>query len=398
MTSTNLEISMILRRHHARTVGLRFAILVAGTTCFIVLASCRYADPRSPFESGQRHVNEASVGPRTEIQLKEVNFIAGPAGRLDFALPPIVAVDPEETLYVLDMESLQIVVVETTGRERARFAGRGLGLGRVGNPGGLAIAGDHVVVSSYDSALLRIWSKDGEFVGEVLPEERASTIGIVGYDESSLIRTYRMPGARERLAVARLWLDGREEQLFTVPLPEFPMGEILGRPVMLEELSQFPRLARGQTGPTYLNAGVGYRVAAFDPEVNRNWVTETDSSPLPYASERASSFLDQVREIDEKYRVRFSEPEHFPVLSAIRADGLGRLYVFPFVRTERYKFPAEFPVDVYSPDGRLLVRGTLGIGGRSWAASAGDVVFGIQRTPESGKYQVFRARIVISKQ
>jgi hypothetical protein len=197
------------------------------------------------------------------------------------------------------------------------------------------------------------------------------------------------------MSVARLWLDGREEELFTIQLPDFPTGDVMGRATLLYDLAQYPRLAHGQSGTAYLNGGSGYEVAAFDPERGGSWVLRAPWQPLPYSKERAAVFLQRVQALEEAFRPRFSPPTHFPTLSAVRTDGLGRLYVFPFTRVDGHEFPHDYPVDVYSRSGQLLVHGILEIGGRSWLAAVDDIVFGVVRSSDSGAYQILRARIAL---
>ena len=78
-------------------------------------------------------------------------------------------------------------------------------------------------------------------------------------------------------------------------------------------------------------------------------------------------------------------------IDAIRVDGHGHLYVFPFIDDSR---PRDRPVDVYSAAGERLFAGL--VESRSveygWQAALGDQVYGINRS-ENGEWQVVRYRL-----
>lgn len=95
----------------------------------------------------------------------------------------------------------------------------------------------------------------------------------------------------------------------------------------------------------------------------------------------------------------------------MRTDGAGRLYVYPlFERADREDdaetnegegddeetaepdAPRGPAVDVYSPDGELLV---AGLAAGSWSYARGEFVYRIGRDSQTDEPQVIRSRLIL---
>ena len=79
-------------------------------------------------------------------------------------------------------------------------------------------------------------------------------------------------------------------------------------------------------------------------------------------------------------------PDPFPSLADIETDGQVRLFVFPYVVGADV---AEFPVDVYSPNGELMVNGRLPFQG--WDAHISEQVFRAEQ--RAGRSVIVRYRL-----
>jgi hypothetical protein len=95
-------------------------------------------------------------------------------------------------------------------------------------------------------------------------------------------------------------------------------------------------------------------------------------------------------------------------------DGEGRLYVFPYTRgleenaddqdrqaeddappeDAEEEGPRGSPVDIYSPDGELIVAG-LAEGG--WQYARGDYVYALRSDPDTDEIVVYRYRLVLNR-
>jgi hypothetical protein len=78
----------------------------------------------------------------------------------------------------------------------------------------------------------------------------------------------------------------------------------------------------------------------------------------------------------------------------LRTDGAGRLYVFPNVSAADVEGVQGRPVDVYSPQGELLVAGMITT---SWMSSRDDYLYTFRGDPELDQTVVVRYRLRIAE-
>ena len=97
----------------------------------------------------------------------------------DLKQPTDTAVSDNGDIYVLNGAHSQVVVFTAQGRLKNRFAGEGVGDGKLRLPMGLSIRGQRVYIADTGNARIAVFDLDGKFVRNILLDDRSSKQGRV---------------------------------------------------------------------------------------------------------------------------------------------------------------------------------------------------------------------------
>ena len=145
----------------------------------------------------------------------------------------------------------------------------------------------------------------------------------------------------------------------------------------------------------YATASAIYEVAAFDLNADVVWVLEAPWPREPIPEHLVAKTTGRAERVGRTMAANLAEdadaiwPDYFPALAGIETDDQGRLFVFPYVVDAD---ATEFPVDVYSPDGELVVNGILPFQG--WDAHRGEHVFRVEQ--RAGRSVIVRYQLLLS--
>ncbi len=329
--------------------------------------------------------------------------------------PSDVAVDRDGRMYVVDQSQRALKLYDADGSYVRTLGRRGEGPGDFQRPGAVAVFGEYVAATDETLHHLNIWDQDGVLVGAPPFESALEVVHLDGTPGGFLI------GAARARSEYRLYRFDRQAKV----VGQFPSlrRRTAGPRIEVEEKKYVygpligvgqPWFATGPAGEVYVAAGDEYQVLAFTPSGDAKWALRV-SWPRPPLSQVDIDFavgaLQQRSDISATAngweRVTQSKleavawPERQPALSrgnrygghAIKTDGRGRVYVFPYTPLPWLLDGRERPVDVYSPDGERLLAGL--IESRSWVAAYGDFIYGIDGGQESREPHLIRYRLVL---
>lgn len=166
-----------------------------------------------------------------------------------------------------------------------------------------------------------------------------------------------------------------------------------------------PRYAVSRAGNVYVAPTYEYQVLALAPSGEPVWALRAvwPRTPIPEAAVDAA--FDEIRALrPETRRDQVYSLGYEPALAGIAVDGHERLWVFP--RVEDALELEERPVDVFSPEGKLLVSAMIPVRHRvtitgeyeealAWQDAAGDFVYRVEADPDTEEHRVVRYRLVL---
>lgn len=282
-----------------------------------------------------------------------------------------LAVAESGNVYALDSGAQQVEVIAPDGAS----------LGVLGGPDheafasalGVTVAGDRVFVVELNPLRLTSWDLAGKRLSAEEPEQFIGSI--LGLADGTLVAKVMGFGPLPE-TLSALSATGQEIVRFT-ELPELNAG------AMDRETRDLwsDNVVAAAGDRVYVAATDSYEVLAFEPGGEPLWAVRARWPREAIPEELIQRSLERTRRAGRAMRStvvagmdRGSWPDYFPALANIEVDGHGRLYVFPFVRNAT-EF-GQFPVDVYTPDGILIVHGMLPFQG--WEAQLSDCVYRIE--------------------
>ncbi len=189
---------------------------------------------------------------------------------------------------------------------------------------------------------------------------------------------------------SRLDSRGQELRRFTVLSGGAPQMPTDLDPDLLPE----PAFAVAD-GAIYVTGSATYEIVAFSLDGDPRFVLRVSWNREPIPTNALPDSATRGRRAGRAMRANVQEsrsatlPEHYPALSRMAVDGHGRLYVFPWVSDPETR--SSFPVDVYGPDGQLLVNGTLPFQG--WDDALGDHVYRVEPAPAGPEIVRYQLRL-----
>lgn len=129
----------------------------------------------------------------------------------------------------------------------------------------------------------------------------------------------------------------------------------------------------------YVTPAADYEVAAFSSSGEALWLLRVPWRRRAIPESEIQAALGRTRRAGRAMGTTVNEatiewPTHYPALERLAADEEGRLYAFPHVPEPEQS--GVYPVDVYAPDGRLLLHGSLPF--QAWDASVADRIYRIE--------------------
>lgn len=295
-------------------------------------------------------------------------------------------VDEQGYVYVLDVTAAAVKVFDREARLVRQWGGRGQEPGKLFGPSDLVWIEGHVGVVDPAALRMSVWTREGEHVAD-----RGAPI----FREVIMAATLSGDAFAATLALEE---QLRRQQSLSVVSAD---GVEVDRVVVLphdsaDRDSLFPRSDFAIAGDRiYVTTGEAYQVHAFDVEGRQLWALRAPWPRSPVTDEAIGRSMERTRRagraMGENVRGdRGAEiPDYLPALADLASDGLGRLYVFP--NADGVAGPGQYPVDVYDPDGVLLVHGTLPFQG--WDAADGADIYRLERDVLAGTTRLTRYRL-----
>ena len=355
-----------------------------------------------------------------------------------FYRPTDVLAAANGNIFVVDSGNARIQMFGSDGRFLKSLGQEGQGPGEFQRPTAAAMVGDRLVVSDLRNSRFSVWTDTGEHVADHATPLGFGASRMAGLGDAGMVilgSEVNVGGMQAGSApsitnvLASYSVSGKER----VRLLESAMPA-MGDPVAMRtdprsriqymiDSTQSPRpgFAVGGNDRVYVTPSSEYQVIAMDGDGEPAWALRV-AWPRPRMLESAKER--QVRAFardDPDIAVDdFDWPEYTSAISSsLLADGDGRLYVFPFTRGledgEAEEDPAnqsdgdeaeqdepstedEGPrgraVDIYSPDGELLV---AGLAEGRWRSARGEYVYNLSLDPESEELVVYRYRLVLNR-
>jgi hypothetical protein len=324
------------------------------------------------------------------------------SGEPVFFAPSRLAVARDGRIFVLDENDQTIRIVAPDGRLLGSLAGEGQGPGELsGAVAGMAVAGSRLLVADAILARLTAWDLDDlsfDTIAIAAGEGMvADALDLIGFDDGTFGILYSRPGVRGRAMSRAVRLDAAGNVLIEYgELPEHHTTiEIGGRSALLPVAHGQNQMVAAADGGVYLTEGERYEIVAIAAGGAPRWVLRAawpraamPDEEIERALGVAARTLRAMGESAEGDREAIDGlRETLPALQAIKVDGAGRLWVFPYVdHPPGQEPPAEYwPADVYGADGELLYSGSIPARfalhparGAAWVAAAGDHVYGFE--------------------
>lgn len=351
--------------------------------------------------------------------------------------------DPETTFYrptaVVAADNGNIFVVENGGKRVQMFAADGTFLKTLGQEGqgpgefqmpmNASITEDRLVVLDAMSRRFSVWTDSGDHVADHATGLSSAPMDLAGLSErrmavltteidmaalgGSLAQGGQMPNMT--LALSSYSTEGEplnrllEAASAPMPNPMAVLNDVSARIQSMIDTSATPRpsFAVGADEVIYVTPGTEYQVITFGADGETRWALRVawPRRPFPEASRefRVRALAPDNPEISAD---DFDWPDYDRAISStLRTDGAGRLYVYPLSELPETneedegneddadeQAPRGRAVDVYSPDGELLVSG---LGSGTWSYARGDFVYRIRRDPDNDESVVVRSRLVL---
>ncbi|MFW6198872.1 MAG: hypothetical protein ACOC5E_03520 [Acidobacteriota bacterium] len=329
------------------------------------------------------------------------------------------AIAPDGTVYLLDLATGEIRLFGPDGTPTGTLGGPGQGPGELSEVvTTLAVAADRLIAVDELNGRLSIWGLDGEF-REVVPfpthpedNGRVAYLELWGLSDGSLAGLYSRPSAgRQVLAAVVADSGGRPVAELARMSSRQTRALVGGRAAPIPVVRPVPQLAVDHDDGIYFTGAEEYEVTAFDRSGARRWELQVDWGRDPLPAEEVDRALgasaEMLRAMGEAPEVDASSvenvPDRLPALGAIKVDGHGHLWVFPYVYwdpRDPASLPPMVPVDVYDSAGERLYAGRIPSRfalhvdqDPAWSVAWRDSVWGIETDLDTGEQSLVRHRL-----
>ncbi len=388
------------------------AVVVLAIVPIACAEPLEFADWTMPVAAGTRIIeyDGVPVADRTERIAPVRDLVIGGEGedlRSAFYNASDVAVAADGRIYVHDNGNHRIQVFDGAGNYVRTIGQEGQGPGEIGGGGSLEVVGDRLIRNG--DRRLRVWSLDGEFLGDEPVQDGKRLFNPVAFNDGSLLAGYL--GARvdgqpiyvRPFVVARVSADGALGRTYAEMRHASALFTLVGRgggAYAIRAPGEAAGFAATADGSIYLAPGSEYQVRALDLDGTHRWALRVAWQRVPLSeSHKAAAIIQKPEDAGAIDIDDFVDwPELNPALAngsradghrPLVLDGHGNIWVFPWVEQDDGR--AEWPVDAYSPDGARLFAGITTVDG--WAAALGDFIYRLEEHPETGEQQVVRYRL-----
>jgi len=354
-----------------------------------------------------------------------------------FYRPTDVLAAANGNIFVVDSGNARVQMFGADGSFLKTLGQRGQGPGEFQLPTGGTIAGDLLIVSDMRNSRFSVWTDTGEHVADhatPLGFQASQMAGLAGGGMIIFGPQANMGGITAGVmpvisnVLASYSAEG--EQLVslietTMPSMGNPM-ELMNDPVRRMQytidMTAVPRPRFAVAGDTvYVSPASEYQVIAMDSSGAARWALRV-AWPRPRVSQDSKQRrIDLLARDGIEISVDDLEwPEFSNAISSnMLTDGEGRLYVFPFTRgleepesgsdddaasegeaasneeaSSDESEPSGRAVDVYSPEGELIVAGRAN---GTWRYARGPYVYTLRRDPDSEEMLAYRYRLQLNR-
>lgn len=422
-----------------------FAVLAAIPAGCTAPPALEFADWTMPLAAGTpvREYAAVSLAERTETAFEVVDdlVIGGDPGdpNTAFYRPVAVVAADNGNIFVVENGGKRVQMFGPDGAFLRTLGQAGQGPGEFQMPISATIAGDRLVVVDATNSRFSVWADNGDHVGDYaipfgtgavrvdgLPDGRLAVL-TSEIDLSSMGATPPAGGGLPTMTTVLSSYTAAGErvsrllEVANAPLPN-PMEMVNNPRVRLQYMIDrmdypTPAFAVGSDNLVYVTLGVEYQIHALTPSGETAWALRVALPRRPFSeSSKELRVRTLAREDPDTGVDDFEWPELDRAISGtLRTDGAGRLYVYPMFERVSADDNAEAtddaagaaetteaageagarrgrPVDVYSPDGELIV---AGLAAGTWSYARGDYVYRITSDPDTDETLVIRSRLVV---
>lgn len=360
-----------------------------------------------------------------------------------FYRPTDVLAAANGNIFVVDSGNARVQMFDADGAFRRTLGQRGQGPGEFQRPSAAAMAGDRLVVMDMQNSRLSVWSDEGDHIADhatplgfqASSMEGLSSGGLIILGPQINIGAMQAGSAPTITTVLASYSTSGEEGVRFFESESPPMGnpaemvsDTRRRIQYMIDMGEAPRpsFALGGNDRVYVSLSAEYQVAAMNSSGEQVWALRV-AWPRPRLLESSKERRVRLLARDEPdiSADEFDWPEFSAAISTrLLADGQGRLYVFPILRglegvgdepedsgdaagTENEQAadseqaadgeqegPRGVAVDIYSPEGELLV---AGLAEGTWRSARGEYVYTISRDPDTEEMIVYRYRLVVNR-
>lgn len=317
--------------------------------------------------------NDCTIEVRRDVLIGDT--YPNPSGLLVRPMAP--RLDGVGHLVIADTGDNAIKTYSVAGEYVGRVGRTGDGPGEYRNVGIVAALPAWIVMATRNR--LQIWRSDGSYYDSAILDPGLFAFGggfqMVSRPPTSIVV---MQPVSEQESILRLVdvATGADRELRRVPSPRRTQVRIRpsSRTIFLPAVGiPIPSVATSLSGSIYITAGDRYQVLALDDEGETKWGLEVPQEPTPLSDDEIDHALGSLsagrRAEVGPFMGEVEWPTFRPALSAqpggpaLRVDGHGHLYVFPYFADAPWDptiaVSKKRPVDVYDSNGSLLCAGLI---------------------------------------
>ena len=349
-----------------------------------------------------------------------------------FYRPIAVVAAANGNIFVVENGNTRVQMFGPDGEFLATLGKQGQGPGEFQMPMAATIAGEHLVVVDMTNRRFSVWTDEGEHVADHTIPMTSPINQVAGLSQGRMVAVATeidmasmnaetvMTGAMPAMTTVLSTYTREGEQIdrfLEAPNPPMPsalemMNDPRARIQLMIDTGDFPRptFAVGAEQIVYVTPSSEYQILAMTSDGAMSWALRVAWPRPAFSERRKETRVNAFARDDPDITVDdFEWPEFGDAISgAIRADGHGRLYVFPLglrappddpddseeeAAEAEDEEPRGRPVDIYSAEGELIISG-LGTG--TWSYARGDFVYRLARDPDTDETQVVRSRLIVN--
>jgi len=282
----------------------------------------------------------------TKIRLERDLILGAGSGPEDiFSEPIAIAVDKDETIYVLDSKDIRIKVFDREGRFLRGFGRKGQGPGEFLRPAGMFLSPkEEIFVDDLVSRRIAVFNREGTFLRHVSVLTAAPRI-IVGMDSRG-----NLIGLAFDISGSAFFRRINKYSPELALLSTYDSVEI-GNP-LASGLNISENVIYGKIDPRdrlYLGGGTAYEIRIFAPDGKLVRKILKAYQPMKVPGETGKGAAINIPEIGKS--IKIVQPEYSPPFFGFTIDEDGRLIV---LAARKSAGGGGLPFDVFDGEGRFI--------------------------------------------